>query len=913
MNKKIVLISIMLVMLALFSLNTVNACDDSDNEVFYDCSIWSPDDTMVNLGVNSWPLLDGSAKVSAYKFQNCLSCESCTCCYDCSDSYECCVDCKCFIKQGILTHRGTRGLGVYGGSNNDEIDVICGNEAIIIVFNEPQTLNSFEVRSLFNESYQGKQVNEECDVIILLDHTIVQKYHLVGKELIGTGNGIVCVSDINICFDRIIFFVARGQTYSLYSDFAVAKIKTSNNEISFVQPSSGIVCDNDVNQPPVANDDYVNILENSIDYPIYALENDYDPDGDPIQLMPLEAASEEGIYNNPEHGTLVAHLFYGAGTDYFTYTPDHDYIGEDYFIYRIIDMHGHISTGSVFITVDYQNHPPVANDDSYTVYEGGKLTVIDCDGVLKNDYDDDCDGLIAIKLSEPYNGVLIFNSDGSFEYTPNEDFSGVDSFTYKVNDGKEDSNIATVKITVEDVVPSIIVRKTSNPSVVVEPGADVVFTIEICNTGVEPVTLVSLVDNVFGDLNGVGTCVLPQTIPAGGSYICNFTTMISGEAGDFHCNNVTAIVKDNEGNIVSNYDWELVFIVEYEGGSLPPVATTNGPYEGKVGQTIVFNGSKSYDLDGMIVNYTWDFGDGTPLGYGVEVSHVYTTAGTYTVTLTVIDDDNATNSSSTTATITEENNNHGGNDEQTTTTSGGTTTKKPSTGSIPNQPPVANAGGPYECFLGEEITFIGLLSTDDKSIVSYEWDFGDGTTGSGVIAKHKYLLPGEYTVTLTVKDVEGETNDAEAKAVVINRSPSSPTVIPDKNLTEKADIYIGIINKEYTFIINATDPDGGNIRYIVDWGDGTINQTDMFPSGTIISLKHKWNSTGTCMINVTAVDENGDSSEKVSLQLKINEKEDEPKEINFIALWLLLLTLLAVWLILILLLRRKRKKDKAEQ
>jgi len=87
----------------------------------------------------------------------------------------------------------------------------------------------------------------------------------------------------------------------------------------------------------------------------------------------------------------------------------------------------------------------------------------------------------------------------------------------------------------------------------------------------------------------------------------------------------------------------------------------------------------------------------------------------------------------------------------------------------------------------------------------------------------------------------------------------------------------------------------------------------LFPSGEIVSLSHKWNSIGTFLVNVTAVDENGDPSEKVTLQLKINEKEDEPTQTGFAFLWLLFLAILIAWLLILLFIIRKRNKDETDE
>jgi len=69
--------------------------------------------------------------------------------------------------------------------------------------------------------------------------------------------------------------------------------------------------------------------------------------------------------------------------------------------------------------------------------------------------------------------------------------------------------------------------------------------------------------------------------------------------------------------------------------------------------------------------------------------------------------------------------------------------------------PTVNAGQDQTVNVGTPVTFNASSSTDNIGIVSYEWDFGDGTTGTGITVNHTYANPGTYTVTLTVKDVAG--------------------------------------------------------------------------------------------------------------------------------------------------------------
>ena len=83
----------------------------------------------------------------------------------------------------------------------------------------------------------------------------------------------------------------------------------------------------------------------------------------------------------------------------------------------------------------------------------------------------------------------------------------------------------------------------------------------------------------------------------------------------------------------------------------PPVANASGPYLGNVSENIIFNASESYDPDGQIVNYTWDFGDGN-VSYGKIVEHNYSSIGNYKINLTVKDNEGLTSTNTTSAEIT---------------------------------------------------------------------------------------------------------------------------------------------------------------------------------------------------------------------------------------------------------------------
>ena len=118
------------------------------------------------------------------------------------------------------------------------------------------------------------------------------------------------------------------------------------------------------------------------------------------------------------------------------------------FKYNLSD--GLFVTDSIYVTLIITSRP-VANDDSYSVGEDSSLVVLSASGILSNDTDEDSDELTAEIIELTSNGELLFSSDGSFEYTPKEDFYGTDSFTYTTSDGILVSDTATVTITVNPV------------------------------------------------------------------------------------------------------------------------------------------------------------------------------------------------------------------------------------------------------------------------------------------------------------------------------------------------------------------------------------------------------------------------------------------------------------------------------
>jgi len=160
-----------------------------------------------------------------------------------------------------------------------------------------------------------------------------------------------------------------------------------------------------------------------------------------------------------------------------------------------------------------------------------------------------------------------------------------------------------------------------------------------------------------------------------------------------------------------------------------------------------------------------------------------------------------------------------------------------------NQPPVANAGGPYSGVSQIAVQLNGSGSSDpDGTISNYAWTFGDGTTGSGMNPSHVYELPGTYTVSLTVTDNSGATASASTTAVATNMPPNANVGGP----------YSGVAQQSIQFNGSASnDPDGTIASYQWNFSDGT---------GSGIAPAHTYQSPGSYYVTLTVTDNQGASS-----------------------------------------------------
>ncbi len=265
----------------------------------------------------------------------------------------------------------------------------------------------------------------------------------------------------------------------------------------------------------------------------------------------------------------------------------------------------------------------------------------------------------------------------------------------------------------------------------------------------------------------------------------------------------------------------------------PPPRIVEAPPKVVECQTFAFDGAKSYDPDNDNLEYLWDFGDGTTSSE-IRADHTFPGPGVYEVVLTV--------------------NDYSG---------GKCSTSKSKRMVRVNVPPIAVAKVPGKGCVGEGVSLVASASTDTPGdTLSYEWDFGDGTTGKGAKVSHSYSKPGNYPITLTVKDDSGTpcNTDFAQGTVSINSAPladagEDQVICIQPGETQAVVLFDG--SKSY-------DEQGDVLSYKWNFGDNTEGQ-GMNPT-------HSYAQPGVYAVTLEVTDNSGTKCNKDTdkMQVKVN-------------------------------------------
>ncbi len=225
---------------------------------------------------------------------------------------------------------------------------------------------------------------------------------------------------------------------------------------------------------------------------------------------------------------------------------------------------------------------------------------------------------------------------------------------------------------------------------------------------------------------------------------------------------------------------------------------------------LAFDAAKSTDADGRIVSYAWDFGDGAG-ATGPTASHSYAKPGAYKPRLTVTDNAGATASTSANLTV--------------------------------NALPVPVHQWSVFEDLPTIIVFAAGESYDpDGHVASYSWKFGDGKSGSGQDTSHQYAKPGDYLVSLTIKDNFGHSVTSSFTVKVPGRVNAEPVARATATQTS-GSLTVAFDGGA------SSDPDGSIASYSWNFGNGK--------TGSGARVSHTYTAAGTYAATLTVKDNEG--------------------------------------------------------
>ena len=279
---------------------------------------------------------------------------------------------------------------------------------------------------------------------------------------------------------------------------------------------------------------------------------------------------------------------------------------------------------------------------------------------------------------------------------------------------------------------------------------------------------------------------------------------------------VTPLSGDAHADFARTVQIRLVPTGTVSGGLTQVPDFVISPSSPNVLESVTFDASDP-TLDGKLVGYLWDFGDGST-GSGRNTSHQYRSAGVFSVTLTVTDTGGNKGSRSKSLTV--------------------------GAGSGPTASFVFSPSSPG---IGEVVVFDASqsIAPAPRRIVSYEWQFGTGRSATGMIVSKSYDTPGDYNVTLTVTDDAGNVAVATSTVTVGTSSPGGLTAAFTFSPTSPA------ANVAVNFNASSSTGSANITSYKWDFGDGHTTTT------ASAAVAHTYTANGAFVVTLTVKDANG--------------------------------------------------------
>lgn len=369
------------------------------------------------------------------------------------------------------------------------------------------------------------------------------------------------------------------------------------------------------------------------------------------------------------------------------------------------------------------------------------------------------------------------------------------------NDGNANEVISAVRVRKGVAEPSSYEVSINNKTIPI--GESSLFFVNISKIDE---SRISSIDWTFGDGNSASGNPTTNTYSSTGEYNVLVTT--TSDQGITKSDTATVNVTSNPPPVEIS----------------PKAAIDISPSSPTTEQLVKFNGNESQDIDGEIVSYEWDLNnDGTFEKSGVEVSRTYDSFGSQIVNLRVTDND-------------------GNIDEASSTVFVDTIIRIPDSFAVD----ISNKTVP----VGQNSVFSANISSIGQiNISNVDWDFGDGSSGSGNPSNNTYSSSGDYDVSVTVNSKEGQTRSDTA---VVNVTSSSVQIDPEAaiNITPTGP------DPRSPVLFNASesqDIDGSILSYQWDLdNDGTFDKTG-------VEVKNSYNYSGEQDVVLRVTDDDGNT------------------------------------------------------
>lgn len=507
----------------------------------------------------------------------------------------------------------------------------------------------------------------------------------------------------------------------------------------------------------------------------------------------------------PRHGSATV-----DANGMITYNSDPGYVGSDLLAVKVTDSGLDNLSGqvNVSVTVNANSAPQVTVDPIFIV--------AGATGTSQASVSDDAFQTGSYSVTQPSNGTSSISSGGVVTYTPNNGFAGEDTFNVSWTDNGSPNLIGTASVAVTVNGAPVV----SAPNITVTTGGQATSQVNATDPNAGQTLTYSI-----------------TTAPAHGSATISTGGLVtySSTGGYTGADSLVVTVTDNgTPNLATNKTIDITVEANHAPtASAPSIAVAaNGTATSQVtasaedaGETLTYsisaqpaNGSASVNSSGLVTFVS---------------NSQYSSTGSIGVTVT----DNGYPNLSTSISI-------------PVTVEG-----------INNQPPVIpdplfyriqSQGVPYQVALSVSGNAVpaGGITDPDGTVVSAEWDFGDGTHEkttdlSQAGLQHNYMATGTYTATLTVKDDFGATSTRQLTVNVVD------TDIPTAKFTvSPSNGGGGSVPITITFNASASSDADGITQYRWLWGSGTEQVT------TSSSITHTFTAAGTYNVRLRTRDAN---------------------------------------------------------